>query len=156
MLLGTHISNTREAKSFALLSEEGIARGVRRITAVTTDCAFQAIELARSLEQEAEEASKLDGSFLEKVVFFLIMTCLLFRECACPFMIFYFFLDFFLSIHFCQSLIKMWSPLLKLVTHLQTWEFLLCTHKLLQFIMNVNTRAHTHPTDMPFDTSFYV
>ncbi|VVA14736.1 PREDICTED: alanine--tRNA ligase [Prunus dulcis] len=65
---GTHISNTREAKAFALLSEEGIAKGIRRITAVTTDGAFKAIELAHSLEQEVDEASKAEGSLLEKKV----------------------------------------------------------------------------------------
>ncbi|KAL1805210.1 hypothetical protein ACET3Z_028278 [Daucus carota] len=32
---GTHISNTREAKAFVLLSEEGIAEGILRVTAVT-------------------------------------------------------------------------------------------------------------------------
>lgn len=65
--LGTHISNTREAKAFALLSEEGIAKGIRRITAVTTDGAFKAMELAYSLEQEVNDASKIEGSLLEKV-----------------------------------------------------------------------------------------
>ncbi|WJZ80247.1 hypothetical protein VitviT2T_000181 [Vitis vinifera] len=65
---GTHISNTREAKAFALLSEEGIAKGIRRITAVTTDVAFKAIELARSLEQEVDDASKTEGISLEKKV----------------------------------------------------------------------------------------
>ncbi|KAK9272302.1 hypothetical protein L1049_002673 [Liquidambar formosana] len=65
---GTHISNTREAKAFALLSEEGIAKGIRRITAVTTDCAFKAMELAYSLEQEVSDASKEEGSLLEKKV----------------------------------------------------------------------------------------
>lgn len=69
--IGTHISNTREAKAFALLSEEGIAKGIRRITAVTTDCAFKAIELAHLLEQEVDEASKAEGSLLEKVGFFI-------------------------------------------------------------------------------------
>lgn len=64
---GTHISNTREAKAFALLSEEGIAKGIRRITAVTTDVAFKAIELAHSLEQEVDDASKTEGISLEKV-----------------------------------------------------------------------------------------
>lgn len=68
---GTHISNTREAKAFALLSEEGIAKGVRRITAVTLDCAFKALELAHSLDQELAEASKLEGSLLEKKVAYL-------------------------------------------------------------------------------------
>ncbi|KAL6997973.1 alanine--tRNA ligase [Sarracenia purpurea var. burkii] len=68
---GTHISNTREAKAFALLSEEGIAKGIRRVTAVTTDCAFRAIELALSLEQDVKEASKTDGSLLEEKVTYL-------------------------------------------------------------------------------------
>ncbi|KAB5556646.1 hypothetical protein DKX38_007555 [Salix brachista] len=65
---GTHITNTQEAKAFALLSEEGIAKGIRRITAVTTDGAFKAMELARALEQEVDEASKADGCLLEKKV----------------------------------------------------------------------------------------
>ncbi|KAK4480575.1 hypothetical protein RD792_013653 [Penstemon davidsonii] len=65
---GTHISNTREAKAFALLSEEGIAKGVRRVTAVTTDYAFKALELATLLEQEVIEASKTEGSLLEQKV----------------------------------------------------------------------------------------
>ncbi|CAL5430576.1 unnamed protein product [Camellia sinensis] len=66
---GTHLSNTREAKVFALLSEEGIAKGIRRVTAVTTDCASKALELALSLEQEVlDEASKTEGSSLEQKV----------------------------------------------------------------------------------------
>lgn len=64
---GTHLSNTREAKAFALLSEEGIAKGVRRITAVTLDSAFKAMELACSLDQEISDTSKADISLLEKV-----------------------------------------------------------------------------------------
>ncbi|KAJ3693281.1 hypothetical protein LUZ60_008761 [Juncus effusus] len=59
---GTHISNTRDAKAFALLQEEGIAKGVRRITAVTTDFAFNANQLAQSIYSEFESASKLDGN----------------------------------------------------------------------------------------------
>ncbi|XP_010523577.1 PREDICTED: alanine--tRNA ligase-like isoform X2 [Tarenaya hassleriana] len=65
---GTHISNTREAKAFALLAEEGIAKGIRRITAVTTDCAFDAVIAASMLEKEVEDASKELGSALEKKV----------------------------------------------------------------------------------------
>ncbi|KAL5748565.1 hypothetical protein ACOSQ2_025862 [Xanthoceras sorbifolium] len=65
---GTHISNTREAKAFALLSEEGIAKGIRRITAVTTDCASKAMESACLLEQDVKDASKIEGSLLEKKV----------------------------------------------------------------------------------------
>lgn len=65
--LGTHLSNTREAKAFALLSEEGIAKGVRRITAVTTGYAFDALKLAKELEQEVDDAAKTEGSALEEV-----------------------------------------------------------------------------------------
>ncbi|KAL3652105.1 hypothetical protein CASFOL_001786 [Castilleja foliolosa] len=65
---GTHISNTREAKKFALLSEEGIAKGTRRITAVTMDSAFKAFKLASSIQQEVDEASKTEGSALEQKV----------------------------------------------------------------------------------------
>lgn len=68
IFIGTHISNTREAKAFALLSEEGIAKGIRRVTAVTTDGAFKALELASELEREVNEASKTEGSLLEQVV----------------------------------------------------------------------------------------
>lgn len=66
-IAGTHITNTREAKAFALLSEEGIAKGIRRVTAVTTECAFDALNVASSLEKEVEDASKAEGSALEKV-----------------------------------------------------------------------------------------
>nr|XP_043618703.1 alanine--tRNA ligase [Erigeron canadensis] len=65
---GTHISNTREAKAFALLSEEGIAKGIRRVTAVTTDHAFEAMKKAQELEQEVDLASKLEGSLLKEKV----------------------------------------------------------------------------------------
>ncbi|KAL9296296.1 hypothetical protein ACSQ67_022192 [Phaseolus vulgaris] len=65
---GTHISNTREAKAFALLSEEGIAKGIRRITAVTTDRAYDAMKVADEFEQQVDDASKLDGSLLEEKV----------------------------------------------------------------------------------------
>ncbi|OMP11786.1 Alanine-tRNA ligase, class IIc [Corchorus olitorius] len=65
---GTHITNTREAKAFALLSEEGIAKGVRRITAITTEDALKAMELADRLLKEVDDASKMEVSLLEKTV----------------------------------------------------------------------------------------
>ncbi|KAL4566172.1 hypothetical protein LXL04_030282 [Taraxacum kok-saghyz] len=68
MVQGTHISNTREAKAFALLSEDGIAKGIRRVTAVTTDYAFEAIKKAAELEEEVNQASKLEGNALEQKV----------------------------------------------------------------------------------------
>jgi alanyl-tRNA synthetase len=65
---GTHISNTREAKAFALLAEEGIAKGIRRITAFTTDRASDAMKLADEFEQQVDDAAKLEGSLLEEKV----------------------------------------------------------------------------------------
>ncbi|PPD67625.1 hypothetical protein GOBAR_DD35495 [Gossypium barbadense] len=68
MFIGTHITNTREAKAFALLSEEGIAKGVRRITAVTTESALKAMELGDLLLQEVDDASKMEVNLLDKKV----------------------------------------------------------------------------------------
>ncbi|MBA0682792.1 hypothetical protein Goari_024485 [Gossypium aridum] len=65
---GTHITNTREAKAFALLSEEGIAKGVRRITAVTTESALKAMELGGLLLKEVDDASNMEVRLLEKKV----------------------------------------------------------------------------------------
>eukprot|EP01018_Ginkgo_biloba_P037516 Gb_41577 [translate_table: standard] len=65
---GTHLTNTREAKAFALVSEEGIAKGVRRITAFTTEAANEAIRTAASFEARINNASNLEGIALEKEV----------------------------------------------------------------------------------------
>lgn len=49
------------------MSEEGIAKGIRRVTAVTTDYAFEAIKKASELELEVDQAAQLEGSLLEQV-----------------------------------------------------------------------------------------
>lgn len=41
---GTHVSNTAEAKAFVILEETAVAKGIRRITAVTNGAAEQALE----------------------------------------------------------------------------------------------------------------
>ncbi|CAH2036704.1 unnamed protein product [Thlaspi arvense] len=65
---GTHIRNTREAKAFAIVSEEGVAKGIRRITAFTGEAALNAINLASLLEKEVEDASKAEGAGLDEKV----------------------------------------------------------------------------------------
>jgi alanyl-tRNA synthetase len=50
---GTHLSNTKEAQAFVLLSEEGIAKGIRRITAVTMSDAKNALKMAIFFEANA-------------------------------------------------------------------------------------------------------
>ncbi|KAL4516656.1 hypothetical protein Ndes2437A_g00784 [Nannochloris sp. 'desiccata'] len=53
---GTHLTNTAAAGKFALLSEEGIAKGVRRIIAVTGAEAAAAIAAADELEAKIKAA----------------------------------------------------------------------------------------------------
>ena len=62
---GTHLTNTSEADAFILLSEEGIAKGIRRITAVTKQAAKVAMEKADAFEQKATAVGKLEGPQLE-------------------------------------------------------------------------------------------
>ncbi len=53
---GTHVSNTAEIATFKIVSESGIAAGVRRIEALTGDGVF---DYYRNTEQELHEAAKL-------------------------------------------------------------------------------------------------
>ena len=65
---GTHLTNTKEAEAFVLISEEGIANGIRRIVAVTQAGAKEAIQLAGIFEAKLHVASTLKGDELEAQV----------------------------------------------------------------------------------------
>jgi alanyl-tRNA synthetase len=65
---GTHLSNTKEAQSFVLLSEEGIAKGIRRITAVTMADAKLAVQVAKDYDDKLAAAAGLNGDKLEEVL----------------------------------------------------------------------------------------
>ena len=65
---GTHIENTKDAKAFVLLKEEGIAKGIRRITAVTGKDAIAATEAGKAFEQKVVAAGILEGFELEKLI----------------------------------------------------------------------------------------
>jgi len=65
---GTHLKNTSEAQGFVLLSEEGIAKGVRRITGVTMKDAAIATAAASDFDAKLTEAGKLQGTELESQV----------------------------------------------------------------------------------------
>lgn len=56
------------AKAFALLSEEGIAKGVRRVVAVTAAEAEEAIRLGAQLRQRTRDAGQLPPEKLEREV----------------------------------------------------------------------------------------
>ena len=62
---GTHLSNTKDAKAFVLLQEEGIAKGIRRITGVTMDDAVAAIKAGEEFQNKVAEAGNLEGIKLE-------------------------------------------------------------------------------------------
>ncbi len=61
---GTHLSRTGEAGFFKIIGEEGIAKGVRRITAVTGPAAVQAVQ---QLEQSARQAAALLNAAVEQL-----------------------------------------------------------------------------------------
>ena len=65
---GTHLSNTKDAKAFVLLQEEGIAKGIRRITGVTMDDAIAAIEAGEKFESKVTAAGELNGLDLEDAI----------------------------------------------------------------------------------------
>ena len=52
---GTHLYNTADAGPFALVGEEGIAKGIRRVTAVTGAGARDALALAAALDATCRE-----------------------------------------------------------------------------------------------------
>mmetsp|Transcript_27860 Transcript_27860/g.39192 ORF Transcript_27860/g.39192 Transcript_27860/m.39192 type:complete len:963 (+) Transcript_27860:74-2962(+) len=65
---GTHLTNTSEAEGFVLLSEEGIAKGIRRITGVTKKDALDAIATANAFSAKIDEADKMKVENLEAAV----------------------------------------------------------------------------------------
>jgi alanyl-tRNA synthetase len=65
---GTHLTNTNEALAFVLLSEEGIAKGVRRIIAVTREDAKKAIARADEFEVKLKAAESVEKDQLEAQV----------------------------------------------------------------------------------------
>ncbi|RHZ09989.1 hypothetical protein DYB31_005846 [Aphanomyces astaci] len=56
---GTHLTNTKEAVSFALFEEGAVAKGIRRISAYTGDAAKQADARADDLEKHLDDLAKL-------------------------------------------------------------------------------------------------
>jgi alanyl-tRNA synthetase len=65
---GTHLANTSDATDFVLLSEEGIAKGVRRIVGATKGAAAAALETAQTIKAQVNACDALDGADLEKAM----------------------------------------------------------------------------------------
>ncbi len=62
---GTHLRRTGEAGRFVIVSEEAVAKGVRRITAITGDAAAQALSEGAMLLQQIEALSSAPVQDLE-------------------------------------------------------------------------------------------
>ena len=58
---GTHVASTGDAQLFSIVEETGIAKGVRRITALTRDAAAAAVAEGRALEQQLAALRAADG-----------------------------------------------------------------------------------------------
>ncbi|KAL7530472.1 hypothetical protein ACHAXR_004724 [Thalassiosira sp. AJA248-18] len=58
---GTHIANTAEAEAFVLTEETAVAKGIRRITALTRDAAKKAIEEGTKFEGRTDTLEALNA-----------------------------------------------------------------------------------------------
>lgn len=74
---GTHVKNTSEIKDFTLISEEGVARGVRRLVGVSGDAAVKArargdqlIREARALQSIDQQPSTIDNPLSDRLTAF--------------------------------------------------------------------------------------
>lgn len=63
---GTHVVKTGDIKYFVILEESGIAKGIRRIVAVTGSDAFEAQRIANEFSTELDAAEKLPFSPLKE------------------------------------------------------------------------------------------
>jgi len=62
---GTHVNTTGEIKKLVIIEETSIAKGIRRITALTADEANKVIEAAKAFAPKMETLKSLKGAELE-------------------------------------------------------------------------------------------
>ncbi|MFN9992737.1 MAG: DHHA1 domain-containing protein, partial [Phycisphaerales bacterium] len=65
---GTHVASTAVIGDFAIVSEEAVAKGVRRITAVTADAATAAAKVADDFTEKLKQAAALSDPALSKAL----------------------------------------------------------------------------------------
>ncbi len=65
---GTHVATTALIQSFALVAEEAVAKGVRRVTALTGEAAQNAVLAGEALSRKAEELRSLPDAALPGAV----------------------------------------------------------------------------------------
>lgn len=65
---GTHVQSTKQIGHFAVVAEEAVAKGIRRVVALTGAAAAEAARVADALAAKAKHADTLPASELSKVV----------------------------------------------------------------------------------------
>jgi len=63
---GTHVSNTGAIRAFKIISETGVAAGVRRIEALTSDKVFEFYQKTEEQLNEAAKLAKTEPALLSK------------------------------------------------------------------------------------------
>ena len=67
ILWGTHVAKTGDIKDLVIIEESGIAKGIRRIVAVTGHDAHHVQKVANEFEQEIDNASSLPFALLKNL-----------------------------------------------------------------------------------------
>jgi len=62
---GTHIRSSKEAGCFTVVGEEALARGIRRLTALTGEAAFNALQNAEAFAKKLEALHAVKGDALK-------------------------------------------------------------------------------------------
>jgi len=65
---GTHLGNSTDIVAFAIMSEESVAKGIRRLVALTGDAARKAGIVAAAIEQQIEQALAMADADLSSVI----------------------------------------------------------------------------------------
>lgn len=63
---GTHLSNTSQAEAFAIVQEEGTAKGIRRVLAITRGAAKEAIAVGEAFVARVAKAKAMAPAEMEK------------------------------------------------------------------------------------------
>ncbi len=71
---GTHVASTALIGEFAVVSEEAVAKGIRRITALTGDAAAKALAAAEAVAEHIDEAERAADVDVAKLVQPLILS----------------------------------------------------------------------------------
>jgi alanyl-tRNA synthetase len=73
--VSSHVAKTGDIKGFVITEESGIAKGIRRIIAVTGHEAAEVTRVAQELEEKLTRTDKLDGKSKDAALKSLTVVC---------------------------------------------------------------------------------